>query len=107
MLENAYNILNDVDLIYLLIDCKKSINDLDINFLKSIKILEEKIFLILNKIDLIDKTKLLKLAKTLSTNIFFENIFMISAIKGDGCEDLVRFLASKVPKSNFLFDEDI
>ena len=38
MLENAYNILNEVDLIYLLIDCKKSINDLDVNFLKNIKI---------------------------------------------------------------------
>ena len=42
---------------------------------------KNKISLVLNKIDLIDKTKLLKLAKTLSTNIFFENIFMISAIK--------------------------
>ena len=107
ILQNALKQLNSVDYTILVFDCYKK-NGLD-EFLQVMKIIsyeKNKISLVLNKIDLIDKTKLLKLAKTLSTNIFFENIFMISAIKGEGCEDLVRFLASKVPKSNFLFDED-
>ena len=61
MLENAYDILNDVDLVFLLIDCKKSINDFDENFLKNIKALEEKTFLISAKSgdgvqDLLDKS---------------------------------------------------
>tara|TARA_Y100001960_G_C14064494_1_gene536049 strand:- start:93 stop:539 length:447 start_codon:yes stop_codon:yes gene_type:complete len=31
---------------------------------------------------------------------------MISALNGDGCEDLVNFLIKKMPESNFLYDED-
>ena len=70
MLENAYDILNDVDLVFLLIDCKKSINDFDENFLKNIKALEEKTFLILNKIDLIERELLLAKVNNFTAQIF-------------------------------------
>ena len=46
MLENAFNILDDVDLIFLLIDCNKSLEKLDKKFLEKIKHLKAKTFLI-------------------------------------------------------------
>ena len=106
MLENAYNILNDVDLIYLLIDCKKSINDLDINFLKSIKILEEKIFLILNKIDLIDRELLLLKVKDFNDHYNFKETFLISAKSGDGVKDLIEKSTELSNSDYWLYPED-
>ena len=50
MLDNAFGILNDVDLIYLLIDCKKSLEKLDPIFIDKIKLVKHKTFLLLNKI---------------------------------------------------------
>ena len=89
MLENAYDILNDVDLVFLLIDCKKSLNDFDEIFLKNIKVLEEKIFLILNKIDLIDRELLLEKVKNYTELYDFKETFLISAKSGDGVQDLL------------------
>ena len=106
MLDNAYNILNDVDLIYLLIDCKKSINDLDINFLKSIKILEEKIFLILNKIDLIDRELLLLKVKDFNDRYNFKETFLISAKSGDGVKDLIEKSTELSNSDYWLYPED-
>ena len=60
MLDNAFGILNDVDLIYLLIDCKKSLDKLDSIFTEKIKVVKHKTFLILNKIDLIKRSDLLE-----------------------------------------------
>ena len=42
MLDNAFGILNDVDLIYLLIDCKKSLDKLDSIFTEKIKVVNFK-----------------------------------------------------------------
>ena len=106
MLDKAYNILNDVDLIYLLIDCKKSINDLDINFLKSIKILEEKIFLILNKIDLIDRELLLLKVKDFNDRYNFKETFLISAKSGDGVKDLIEKSTELSNSDYWLYPED-
>ena len=44
MLDNAFGILNDVDLIYLLIDCKKSLEKLDPILLKKLSLLSIKPF---------------------------------------------------------------
>ena len=89
MLENAYDILNDVDLVFLLIDCKKSLDDFDENFLKNIKVLEEKTFLILNKIDLIERGLLLAKVKNFTKFFNFKETFLISAKSGDGVQDLL------------------
>ena len=106
MLENAYNILNDVDLIYLLIACKNSINDPDIIFLKSIKNLEEKIFLILNKIYLIDRELLLLKVKDFNYRYNFKETFLISAKSGDGVKDLIEKSTELSNSDYWLYPED-
>ncbi len=60
--------------------------------------------LILNKIDLIKPETLLKRASQLTKTLEFEKTFMISAEKGKGISDLVKWLAEQMPKSPFLFD---
>ena len=106
MLENAYDILNDVDLVFLLIDCKKSIDDFDENFLKNIKVLEEKIFLILNKIDLIERGLLLAKIKNFTDLFNFKETFLISAKNGDGVQDLLDKSSKLSNNEYWLYPED-
>jgi GTP-binding protein Era len=75
-----------------------------------IKIKEEfphrKFALILNKIDLTKPENLLGRASQLTQMLEFEKIFMISAEKGKGVKDLVKWLAEQMPQSPFLFDPE-
>lgn len=61
---------------------------------------------VINKIDLINKPDLLTLANELNATGLFENIFMISAEKGDGVDDLIEHFAKAVRPGPWMFPED-
>lgn len=65
-----------------------------------------KALLALNKTDVVQKEKLLTLAKHFSETGIFEQIFMISAKEGDGVQDLLKTLEEKLPASPWLYPED-
>jgi len=62
--------------------------------------------LALNKIDLVQREKLLGIADSLSRKATFGRIFMISGLTGDGVADLKRHLAALMPPGPWLFPED-
>ena len=62
--------------------------------------------LILNKIDLVDKPKLLVLANELSETGLFDKIFMVSAERGDGVTDILDHLTTKMKNGPWLFPKD-
>jgi GTP-binding protein Era len=61
---------------------------------------------VLNKIDLVPREKLLALAKAANDRLAFEQTFMVSAMTGDGVDDLRRTLAVMVPPGPFHYPED-
>jgi GTPase len=62
--------------------------------------------LALNKIDGMKRTDLLTLIEMLNGAGLFDEVFLISALKGDGIEDLASWCAARMPESPFLFPED-
>lgn len=60
---------------------------------------------IINKVDLIQKEKLLEIASELS-KLDIENIFMISALKEKGLKELKEFMLTKSVESPWQYDED-
>jgi GTP-binding protein Era len=62
--------------------------------------------LALNKIDLVRRDALLGLADELFQSGVFSEVFMISALSGDGVEDLTRHLAGSVLSGPWLFPAD-
>ena len=62
--------------------------------------------LILNKIDLVDKPKLLALATEFNKTGVFEKIFMVSAERGDGVADILGHLTNKMQSGPWLFPRD-
>lgn len=62
--------------------------------------------LALNKIDGMKRTDLLPMVQNLSSQGDFEDVFMISALKGDGVADLKSWVAKKMPEGPWLYPAD-
>jgi len=65
-----------------------------------------KAVLALNKIDAMKREELLPLAQKLNEAGAYEQVFMISAMKGDGLGDLGAWCESKMPEGPFLYPPD-
>ena len=61
---------------------------------------------VLNKIDLVERPKLLELAARLNAAMAFDDTFMISAVTGDGLARLTERLVELVPPGPWLYPED-
>src|SRR3546814_2146929 len=64
------------------------------------------VVLVLNKVDLVRREKLLELTSELSGLGTLSKVFMLSALNGDGTEDLMAYLSSRMPAGPWLFPED-
>ncbi|MBT5374002.1 MAG: GTPase Era [Rhodospirillaceae bacterium] len=64
------------------------------------------VFLVLNKIDLVKPEALLALTQRLHDAGKFDHTFMISALSGEGVDDLMAAILPGLPKGHWLFPED-
>ncbi|MGU3493909.1 GTPase Era [Xanthobacteraceae bacterium A53D] len=106
MVNTAWTSASDADVVALLIDANRGIDEHVEPILRQLGEVKKPRALILNKIDLIRRDTLLALAQSLTERLPFEQVFMVSALKGDGVEDVRKWFASKVPLSPWLYPED-
>ncbi|HUE64498.1 MAG TPA: GTPase Era [Rhizomicrobium sp.] len=62
--------------------------------------------LVLNKIDGMKRTDLLPLVEKLRDEDLFEDVFLISALKGEGVADVASWVAARMPEGPWLYPED-
>lgn len=106
MVSTAWSGAHDADLVCVLLDARAGIDEeADAIFTKLATVKHPKI-LVLNKIDLVPREKLLTLAMKANERLTFDQTFMISAMSGDGVDDLRRALAKDVPAGPFHYPED-
>jgi GTP-binding protein Era len=106
MVSTAWSGAHDADLVCVLLDAKAGIDDEADAILNKLASVAHPKILVLNKIDLIPREKLLALAQAANERLKFEHTFMISALAGDGVDDLRRTLAKGVPPGPFHYPED-
>jgi GTPase len=106
MVSTAWSGAHDADLVCVLLDAKSGINDEADGILSRVASIDHEKILVLNKIDLVPREKLLALAQSANGRLTFANTFMISALSGDGVDDLRKALAAAVPPGPFLYPED-
>jgi GTPase len=106
MVGTAWGSAQDADIVALLIDARKGVEADDEAILRGLADVHGKKVLVLNKVDLVEKPKLLALAQTLNERAAFAATFMISALSGDGVADFKRWLAAHVPPGPWLYPED-
>jgi GTP-binding protein Era len=62
--------------------------------------------LVLNKIDGMKRTDLLPLVEKFHAEGVFEDVFLVSALKGDGVADVASWVAARMPEGPWLYPED-
>lgn len=106
MVTTAWGGAKDADLVGVIIDAKKGLDDEGLKMIEQLDQVRRPVFLVLNKIDLIRREQLLKLAEEANAKFPFVRIFMISAQNGDGVADLMEWLAEQMPEGPWLYPED-
>jgi GTPase len=106
MVSTAWSGAHDADLVCVLLDAKAGIDEEAEAILNKLATVQHPKILVLNKIDLIPREKLLVLAQAANDRMKFEHTFMISALSGDGVDDLRKTLAKMVPPGPFHYPED-
>ncbi len=106
MVSTAWSGAYDADLVCVLLDAKSGVNDEAEKILDKVASVDHEKILVLNKIDLVPREKLLALAQVANERLKFANTFMISALSGDGVDDLRKALAAAVPPGPYLYPED-
>jgi GTP-binding protein Era len=106
MVASAWGGANDADVVALLIDARKGVDDEVQEILRALEGVKSKRVLILNKIDLVARPSLLELAAAVNEKLAFAETFMISAANGDGVATLKDHLAAMMPAGPWLYPED-
>jgi GTP-binding protein Era len=105
MVDAAWGGAGDADQVLLVVDAAKGIDEDVERILGKLQGGKTQL-LALNKIDRVKKERLLDLAAELNARAAFAKTFMISALSGDGVEDLKGYLARSVAPGPWHYPED-
>ena len=106
MVSTAWSGAHDADLVCVLLDAREGIDEEAEAILTKVETVRHEKILVLNKIDLVPREKLLALTKAANDRLSFAGTFMVSALSGDGVDDLRHALAEMVPPGPFHYPED-
>ena len=106
MVAAAWRGAEDADVVALVVDAERGVGQETRAIVERLKESRAPRFLILNKIDVVDKTSLLALAQRANARATFAATFMVSALTGDGVADLRTWLAAHAPVGPWHYPED-
>lgn len=89
-----------------ILDVTKQLDEKEYFLIKKLTNLFKNNFLILNKIDLVEKRKLLNLSQKINSQYDFKNTFMISAKKKMGLRTLLNKIITTAPKRKWIYTEE-
>ena len=107
MNKEAANVIQGVDLIYLVVDGTKSYGTGDEFVLNMVKNAGVPVFLIFNKIDQLPKEKVLTHLTSWQSRYSFAEFFLISALKADNFEDLIQTTISYLPEGEAMYPREV
>ena len=106
MVTTAWGSARDADISIFLVDAERGITDDLEAIIGKLQTVNGPVVLLINKIDQIQRDKLLELTTKLHEFYEFDETFMVSALNGDGCADFMNYLATNLPEGPFMYPED-
>lgn len=107
MVQAAWQGIDAADAILLMADISSGrLNGETMGIIEGLKAKGVRAHLVMNKVDLIDKPRLLKIAEFAAALDIFDEIFMISALKENGVKDVVKKVVASMPDSPYMYPED-
>lgn len=106
MVASSWSGVGDADITVLVVDAKRGFDDETQSIVAKLNKNKIEAVLLLNKIDLIQKEKLLGLSAQINAAGKFKETFMVSALDGECMNDFYKYLADNLPESPWYYDED-
>jgi GTP-binding protein Era len=106
MVTSAWGGAGDADVVALLVDARNGVDDEVEAILSGLKKVKAPAILVLNKVDTVERSTLLKPTADLNERFTFRATFMISALTEDGVPHLKTQLAAMMPEGPWLYPED-
>jgi len=104
MLETAIRSIGDADIVYFMVEVgpkfidRKDLGEGNKHILKTIREYKKPCFLIINKVDLVDRQELLPFIERMKDAHDFDDILLISARKNDGVKELISTTMPFIPE---------
>ncbi|GAA5103751.1 GTPase Era [Bartonella jaculi] len=106
MVSAAWGSAKHADVLLVLIDAQNGLSDEVCMMLDIVKNIRKDKILVLNKVDTVVKSSLLALTAKINERVKFSQTFMISALNGSGCKDLLHALSMMMQKGPWYYPED-
>ena len=106
MVRTARESFNDADILLMMVEAGSGVHSQDIFLIETLAEIHIPVFLVINKIDLIEKNLLLPLIDKFRTLYNYSEIFPVSAVKGDGLDELLQTIKNNLPEGPQYFAED-
>lgn len=106
MVAAAWSGAEDADMALLVVDASQRKDEETARILVRLSRTGRPMILVLNKVDAVKRESLLKKTADLNKQATFAATFMVSALSGDGVDDLKAYLAQNVPAGPWLYPED-
>lgn len=106
MVNVASETIKEVDLILFIVEATSQAENLDINIIEQLKQVKTPVFLILNKVDIVDKEKLFSIISRYSEMMEFKAIIPVSALKKDGIDIILKEALKYIPDGEKFFPDD-
>ncbi|WP_024864242.1 GTPase Era [Bartonella doshiae] len=106
MVSAAWGGAKGADVLLVLIDAQSGFSDEVCTMLDIVGNMKQDKILVLNKIDAVAKSSLLTLTAKINERVKFVQTFMISALNGSGCKDLLHALSAMMQRGPWYYPED-
>ena len=106
MVTSAWGGAHDADVVFFLVDAERGLGGDAEKILEGLGEVKQPKVLVLNKIDRVAPERLLALAAEAAEAANFDRTFMISALNGSGCEDVLDYLSETLPAGPWYYPED-
>ncbi|MBL7094638.1 GTPase Era [candidate division KSB1 bacterium] len=107
MLGAARRAIDESDVLLLMVEPEEKIDEVIINILSTMKGSQKSVILVINKIDTVNKKKLLPIIDRYASKFNLTKIFPISALKQEGLDELKSCLKDNLPKGFPFYPEDM
>ena len=107
MVTSAFSALKGVDAVLFLVNAAQKVGPGDKLIIEKLKNLEVPVFLVINKVDLINPSEMLAIIQSFIEIHPFERVYPISAIEGTNVDKLVAELKEALPNGPQYYPKDL